>query len=399
MGLNLKLKGIVSPNPFKLYFKTGTTAGNESVVTTGYTQYSAGSTLPNGTYQGSSDGSYYNTTPIVFSNAQYSTQYWFKILDTVTGGYVIENIFTNHEEIYDNCINCCLFTGGTSSYVDCRFSGGSAVSDQVATPTPTGTPTSTSTNTATPTSTDGVTPTPTNTATPTSTIGVTPTSTGTPTITGTPTETPTITPTITATPTTTQGASSGCVTMTQSDNYTQINCLGQGPYNVTTTTVTATLAEISSVNVTVRVNGTINYCYGTSGIQTYDITITAGSLSNYVDITTSSYVDCGQGSCVIETITIDGYESQTTNYTICDAPTPTITPTSTSEVIYTYNCNNGLCEIVEGEGGLYTTLEDCEANCQSIVYYCKETEFGACTAQISPCSGNQIVCTEFEQPN
>jgi hypothetical protein len=191
------------------------------------------------------------------------------------------------------------------------------------------------------------------------------------------------------------------VTMTESESYTQINCLGQGPYNVTTTTVTATLAAISSVNVTVRVNGTINYCYGTSGIQTYDITITAGSLSNYVDIITSSYVDCGQGSCVIETITIDGYESQTPNYGICGAATPTITPTSTStsQVVYTYNCNNGSCEIVEGEGGLYTTLEACQASCQSITYYCRENEFSPCIAQVGPCTGNQIVCTEFEQPN
>jgi hypothetical protein len=137
MGLNLKLKGIVSPNPFKLLYKTGATAGNESVVTTGYTYYPNSST----TYQASSDGSYYNTNPIIFSGASYNTQYWFKILDTVTGGYVIENIFTNHEEVYDNCINCCLFTGGTSNYIDCRFSGGSAISDQIITPSPTPTTT------------------------------------------------------------------------------------------------------------------------------------------------------------------------------------------------------------------------------------------------------------------
>lgn len=137
MGLNLKLKGIVSPNPFKLLYKTGATAGNESVVTTGYTYYPNSGT----TYQASSDGSYYNTNPIIFSGASYSTQYWFKILDTVTGGYVIENIFTNHEEVYDDCINCCLFTGGTSNYIDCRFSGGSAISDQIITPSPTPTTT------------------------------------------------------------------------------------------------------------------------------------------------------------------------------------------------------------------------------------------------------------------
>jgi hypothetical protein len=88
MGLNLKLKGIVSPNPFKLLYKTGATAGNESVVATGYTYYPNSGT----TYQASSDGSYYNTNPITFTNASYSTQYWFKILDTVTGDYIIDNI-------------------------------------------------------------------------------------------------------------------------------------------------------------------------------------------------------------------------------------------------------------------------------------------------------------------
>lgn len=181
MGLNLKLKGIVSPNPFKLLYKTGATAGNESVVTTGYTYYPNSGT----TYQASSDGSYYNANPIVFSGASYNTQYWFKILDTVTGGYVIENIYTNHQEVYDNCINCCLFSGGTSTYIaptptptststpiSCVFEGGSSEYNVIITPTPTATPTPTSSASGTPTST------PTSTSTGTPTVTTTPTSTG-----------------------------------------------------------------------------------------------------------------------------------------------------------------------------------------------------------------------------
>lgn len=397
MGLNLKLKGIVSPNPFKLYFKTGATAGNESVVTTDYIQYSAGSTLPNGTYQASSDGSYYNTTPIVFNDAQYSTQYWFKILDTVTGGYVIENIHTNHQEIYDNCINCCLFTGGTSTYIDCRFSGGSAISDQVATPTPTGTPTNTGTPTTT--STNGVTPTPTS----TSTDGVTPTptSTGTPTITETPTTTNT--PTITGTPTITTSGSGGCITITDSISTEQINCLGQGPYNNIITRVTATLSAVAGVNVTVMINATRYYCYGGTTSETYYITITAGNLSNYVDITTTGYVDCGQEStCVPESISIDSFTSITPNYSICgvvnSTPTPTSTVTPTSSAV-TYNCNNGVCEAVYNGSGLYMTLEECQSNCIQTTYYCKENELSPCSAQVGPCTGTQIVCTQFEVPN
>lgn len=165
MGLNLKLKGIISPNPFKLLYRTGPTAGNESVVSTDYIYYPNSST----TYQASSDGSYYNTNPIIFSGASYNTQYWFKFLDTVTGGYVIENIYTNEQEVYDNCINCCLFTGGTSDYiapptatptatptstptttlVDCSFTGGTSEYNVIVTPTPTITSTPTITPTLT----------------------------------------------------------------------------------------------------------------------------------------------------------------------------------------------------------------------------------------------------------
>jgi hypothetical protein len=35
----------------------------------------------------------------------------------------------------------------------------------------------------------------------------------------------------------------------------------------------------------------------------------------------------------------------------------------------------------------------------SQTYYCRENEFSPCIAQVSPCIGNQIICTEFEQPN
>jgi hypothetical protein len=31
-------------------------------------------------------------------------------------------------------------------------------------------------------------------------------------------------------------------------------------------------------------------------------------------------------------------------------------------------------------------------------YYCREYQGGPCTAQVGPCEGSQIVCTEFEQP-
>jgi hypothetical protein len=178
-------------------------------------------------------------------------------------------------------------------------------------PTPTSsiTPTVSPTNTVTP----SVTPTSGATPTPTASITVTPTPSSTPASTSTPT--PTSTPTRTPTPTV-QGSYSGCYTMTTSTSSQGITCLGNS-YTNTITRVTATLDAISAINVTVRVYATRYWCYGGSGSEQYDITITAGNLSNYVDITTTAYVDCGQGSCEIETISIDSYVSQTTNYTEC----------------------------------------------------------------------------------
>jgi hypothetical protein len=133
---------------------------------------------------------------------------------------------------------------------------------------------------------------------------------GLPSVTLTPTPTPTGTPSG-------GGGNSGCVTMTQSNRYEQINCLGQGPYNNTITTVTATLDIAASVAVSVRVYGTRTLCYGQMQSEQFDITITAGQTSNYIDVYTYTYVDCGQGSCEVEQISIDTYEALTTNYPIC----------------------------------------------------------------------------------
>lgn len=188
MGLNIRLYGINSPKAFTLSYKTGKTAGNESVIATGYTSY--GSLYPNSTSRN------YTTDPIIFTNASFDTQYWFKLTytgDTGDVNYVIENIFTNEAEVYDNCINYCYFPNvGSAVYIaptptpsptpsptpNCDFSGGSAT--VVIGPTPTPNPTATAivpTPTPTPTT---VVPTPTPTSTtvvPTSTPTPTPTST------------------------------------------------------------------------------------------------------------------------------------------------------------------------------------------------------------------------------
>lgn len=191
-----------------------------------------------------------------------------------------------------------------------------------------------------PTPTPTATPTPTPTATPTPTPTPTPTATPTPTpievVTATPTPTPTevIVVTATPTPTPTQILSSGCVTISQSDTYTsEASCgINQNLYSLTTTRVTATLDTITSVDVTARVYATRNWCYGGQGQEQFDITITAGQTSNYVDITTSATVDCGQYGCQLETISIDSFGVLTQSYTVCGTtptPTPTQTPTPT----------------------------------------------------------------------
>jgi hypothetical protein len=127
------------------------------------------------------------------------------------------------------------------------------------------------------------------------------------------------TPNPTPTATTPSGTSSGCVTMTDSQSYEQINCLGQGPYNNTITRITATLDATALGAVSVRVFGTRTLCYGQTQQEQFDITITAGQLSGYVDITTYAYVDCGgrESTCQVESISIDLYEALTTNYPIC----------------------------------------------------------------------------------
>jgi hypothetical protein len=92
----------------------------------------------------------------------FGKQNWFKILDTVTGSYIIENIYVHEYEYYYFCDHCCDFSGGTATYFEsCDFSGGTATYYQPPTITPTPTPTNTPTPTVTITNTPTPTPTPT----------------------------------------------------------------------------------------------------------------------------------------------------------------------------------------------------------------------------------------------
>lgn len=183
MGLHIRIYNINCPNSFELSYRIAPTPGDETTISTGYTQYGS-------TYDSSNVRNYYDN-PIILSGSTFDNIFfdnvWIKIQDTVTNGYIIENIKTHAESYYSIC---------------------------VPTPTPTSTPTPSPTETPTPTPTSSLEPTPTTspTSTPTPTPSPTATSVGpTPTPTPTPncefgvdidviTPTPTPTPTVTLEP-------------------------------------------------------------------------------------------------------------------------------------------------------------------------------------------------------
>ena len=186
MSFKIRLNNINVPtgNQYKVFYKLNVrTPGN--VTSQGDVNWG---TLY-GTYTGGTTTNVeIDFLPIIAS--PFGKQHWFKILDTVTGSYIIENIYIHEYEYYYYCDHCCDFSGGTASFV---------IYDVTNTPTPTPTSTSTPTPTATNTPTPTPTPTPTSTATP-----IPPTATPTPTSippTATPTPTPTATNTPTPTPT------------------------------------------------------------------------------------------------------------------------------------------------------------------------------------------------------
>ncbi len=149
MGLVIKLNNIISPNAFTVSYKTGP---NPYPLDSGFTSFG-------GTYSA-------GTTLVVVSGItiNFNSTYWFKITDTVTNRYIIENIETNDPIAYTTC---CEVPTGISAV---------CVIPTTPTPTPTATPTPTPTIACeVPTditaycSDESITPTPTPTATPTPT--------------------------------------------------------------------------------------------------------------------------------------------------------------------------------------------------------------------------------------
>jgi len=293
MGLVIKLKNIQSVNNFKLFYKVGRTPGSsssQSSISWG-TQYT-GSPSVGGIFNESVTTISIDLISQGIDLNPYNKQYWFKILDVVTGSYIIENVHIHEYEFYDRCIPKCDL-GGTAVFIaptptptytiDCSLNGTAEFTTIIPTSTPTSTPT--------PTSTVGVT------ETPTSTPTNTPTSTPTP----TPTITPTITPSETVTPTLTCDDCFSYTIIVQQfgggGSYSYIDCNG--------------VFHEGSVGY----EGTANISCAVEGSVVRDPVLTVQSTLNQ-----GSY--CGN---------------------TCTTPTPTSTPTSTITPTVTTTANQTGC--------------------------------------------------------
>jgi len=378
MGLNIRIHDINVPSSFELFYKTGNTPGNMTVIENGYTKF--GGTYP------SSISRNYNVDPIVFTDATFNTQYWFKIQYTgVTGqensvGYIIENIKTHQPvgHIY-YALHCCDFSGGTAEfYTGCTFSGGTVVygsnldptpvptttaaATPLPTPTPTGTtpgatpnptatatttPNTTSAPTATPTETiPGATPNPTPTPTPTencvfevSAFVATPTPTGTNEPTPTPTEncvfeitafiatpTPTVTNEPTSTPTQSAVPGSSCIVWSESTEYGLSDGCGGTQRSQTTLTIELLNGSGNPINatetITVSFDATYSNELGTTS-TTISASITPNNSSGVTTYSPQTY-ELGpySGQCTPESTTRDNDTPTITGsnggtYTVC----------------------------------------------------------------------------------
>jgi hypothetical protein len=137
MSLVIKLKNIVSPNPFTVSYKSGITP---YPLDSGFTSYG-------GTY--SAGTTFVNISGVTIN---FNITYWFKITDTVTNRYIIENIETNDPIAYTNCCPQPEGINAVCVAIACNPpTGVSAICSDGVTPTPTPTPTATATPTPTPT--------------------------------------------------------------------------------------------------------------------------------------------------------------------------------------------------------------------------------------------------------
>jgi hypothetical protein len=189
------------------------------------------------------------------------------------------------------------------------------------TPTNTETPTQTPTNTETPTNT----PTPTNTETPTNTP--TPTNTETPTQTPTNTETPTNTPTQTQTNTQTPSVSPAQYNLNifnTSSGDASVSALNSDSGTISLTNATGSLPVLASQSISARhglTGGTPRMTISGTGSVVYQVLLNGNIIgSGTVNIPTDIALTSGGAPLL---------ESDITQITLYNAPTPTPTPTNT----------------------------------------------------------------------
>jgi len=198
--------------------------------------------------------------------------------------------------------------------------------------TSTNTPTASFTFTPTPTPTDSFTPTTTFTPTDSPTVTPTPTATGTPTYTFTATDTPTITLTFTPTPTPTVTLTSTLTdtptnTPTPTSTYTATNSFTPTltPTITLTPTATATATVTTTPTNTFTFTATATATPTASPTETPTATPTATNTATATDTFTST-----NSPTVTETFTPTHTPTITFTPTITDTPTITFTPTNTS---------------------------------------------------------------------
>jgi hypothetical protein len=346
MGLNIRIYNIDCPNDFRLSYRIAPTPGDETVILSGYITYTGDTST--GIYPKSTTRNYYDN-PIILSGTTFDNIFfdtlWVKIQDTITGGYIIENIKIHSENYFSNCVP-------TSTPVP------TATNTPTATPTPTPTPSSTPgpTSTPEPTATDGPTATPSSTPTPT------------PTATPTNTPTPSPTPTSTPTPTPTSTLGDGCVIVDfnfGSEIGLSDGCGGNGR---TDTTIRAYFYDSfggtpipAPQTITITITGSTSDCLGTTLYST-QITINQGTTYTDFVYTSYSYEICPYDQqCTPYSLIIDGVSEITpSGITQCEvptatpSPTPEPTPEETPLQEYWYYSDG------EMEYGPYSSMSECQ---------------------------------------
>jgi hypothetical protein len=311
------------------------------------------------------------------------------------------------------------------------------------TPDPTSTPTPTPNPTSTPTPTPNPTVTPTPTPDPTATPTPTPNPTSTPTPTPNPTSTPTPTPNPTSTPTPTPVPTGQCYTYYLDENF-----------NISTSQYGIRYTYPGSFSTDNALNTLNSGLKEVNGITFYTYSVCSQVEPTWLEMITPT---SGSGGVVPNGVYRTGPNGTCTGNAECDiiapgiTPIPTVTPTPTSTSTPTptptvtyicreyriennteisisisyydcsgnYNsdsnlgsgnqltfCANQSYGLIDAGGGSLFTLFPCleptstplPTNPPSETYFCKENELSPCIEQASPCSGDQIVCNEFEQP-